>query len=102
MKKRVVSLLAVMALTVGMLAGCGSSSDSSADTKDAAADESAEDTADSAEGTTSATTVKAGYIFLHDEKSTYDLNFLNAAKEACEKLGIEYMTKTNIPEGQEC
>ena len=102
MKKRVVSLLAVMALTVGMLAGCGSSSDSSADTKDAAADESAEDTADSAEGTTSATTVKAGFIFLHDENSTYDLNFLNAAKEACEKLGIEYMTKTNIPEGQEC
>lgn len=98
MKKRVVSLLAVMALTVGMLAGCGSSSDSSADTKDAAA----EDTADSAEGTTSATTVKAGFIFLHDENSTYDLNFLNAAKEACEKLGIEYMTKTNIPEGQEC
>ena len=97
MKKRVVSLLAVMALTVGMLAGCGSSSDSSADTKDAAADESAEDTADSAEGTTSATTVKAGFIFLHDENSTYDLNFLNAAK-----LGIEYMTKTNIPEGQEC
>ena len=102
MKKRVVSLLAVMALTVGMLAGCGSSSDSSADTKDAAADESAEDTADSAEGTTAATTVKAGFIFLHDENSTYDLNFLNAAKEACEKLGIEYMTKTNIPEGQEC
>ncbi|MBR9938426.1 BMP family ABC transporter substrate-binding protein [Oscillospiraceae bacterium Marseille-Q3528] len=104
MKKRVVSLLAVMALTVGMLAGCGSSSDSSADTKDAAADEGAEaeDTADSAEGTTAATTVKAGFIFLHDENSTYDLNFLNAAKEACEKLGIEYMTKTNIPEGQEC
>ena len=104
MKKRVVSLLAVMALTVGMLAGCGSSSDSSADTKDAAADEGAEaeDTADSAEGTTAATTVKAGFIFLHDENSTYDLNFLNAAKEACEKLGIEYMAKTNIPEGQEC
>ena len=104
MKKRVVSLLAVMALTVGMLAGCGSSSDSSADTKDAAADKGAEaeDTADSAEGTTAATTVKAGFIFLHDENSTYDLNFLNAAKEACEKLGIEYMTKTNIPEGQEC
>ena len=104
MKKRVVSLLAVMALTVGMLAGCGSSSDSSADTKDAAAEENTEagDAADSAEGTTAATSVKAGFIFLHDENSTYDLNFLNAAKEACEKLGIEYMTKTNIPEGQEC
>ena len=45
--------------------------------------------------------VKAGFIFLHDENSTYDLNFLNGAKAACEKLGIEYMTKTNIPEGQE-
>ena len=33
--------------------------------------------------------VKVGFIFLHDENSTYDLNFLNAAKEACEKLGVE-------------
>ncbi|MGN1350793.1 MAG: BMP family ABC transporter substrate-binding protein [Anaerovoracaceae bacterium] len=47
-------------------------------------------------------TVKAGFICLHDENSTYDLNFINAAKEACEALGIEYVIKTNIPEGQEC
>ena len=46
--------------------------------------------------------VKAGFIFLHDENSTYDLNFINAAKEACEKLGVEYLLKTGIPEGQEC
>ena len=46
--------------------------------------------------------VKVGFIFLHDENSTYDLNFLNAAKEACEKLGVAYILKTNIPEGQEC
>ena len=46
--------------------------------------------------------VKAGFIFLHDENSTYDLNFINGAKEACEALGIEYILKTNIPEGQEC
>ena len=46
--------------------------------------------------------LKAGFIFLHDENSTYDLNFINAAKEACEALGIEYVLKTNIPEGQEC
>ena len=45
--------------------------------------------------------VKAGFIFLHDETSTYDLNFINGAKEACEKLGVEYIFKTNIPEGQE-
>ncbi len=46
--------------------------------------------------------IKAGFICLHDENSTYDLNFINAAKEACEKLGVEYVIKTNIPEGQEC
>ncbi|MCR5280078.1 MAG: BMP family ABC transporter substrate-binding protein [Lachnospiraceae bacterium] len=46
--------------------------------------------------------IKAGFIFLHDENSTYDLNFINGAKEACDKLGIECIMKTNIPEGQEC
>ena len=46
--------------------------------------------------------VKVGFIFLHDEQSTYDLNFMNAAKEACEKLGIEYILKTGIDESQEC
>ena len=56
------------------------------------------------EGTASADgkTVKAGFIFLHDENSTYDLNFINGAKEACEAAGVEYVFKTNIPEGQEC
>lgn len=52
--------------------------------------------------TNNASGIKAGFIFLHDENSTYDLNFINAAKEACDKLGIEYVLKTNIPEGQEC
>ena len=46
--------------------------------------------------------IKAGFIFLHDENSTYDLNFINAVKEACDKLGVEYITKVNIPESEEC
>ena len=46
--------------------------------------------------------VKVGFIFLHDENSTYDLNFMNAAKEACEKLGVAYVLKTGIDEGQDC
>ena len=46
--------------------------------------------------------IKVGFITLHDENSTYDLNFINAAKAACEKLGVDYVIKTNIPEGQEC
>ena len=47
--------------------------------------------------------LKVGFIFLHDENSTYDLNFINGAKAACENLGItDYVLKTNVPEGQEC
>ena len=50
-----------------------------------------------------AASVKVGFIFLHDENSTYDLNFINAAKAACDALGItDYVIKTNVPEGQEC
>ena len=114
MKKKVVSLLTAMALTVVALTGCGSAA---ADTTDTAAEaaEGTEETADAeaadtetADADTEAaegadmSSVKAGFIFLHDENSTYDLNFLNAAKAACEKLGVECVTKTNIPEGQEC
>ena len=103
MKKKVVSLLTAMALTAMTLAGCGSST--AADSTDSTAAETTDEAADTeadADSTAAVTNVKAGFIFLHDENSTYDLNFMNAAKEACEKLGIEYMTKTNIPEGQEC
>ena len=46
--------------------------------------------------------LKVGLIALHDENSTYDLNFINAFNESCEKLGVEAVVKTNIPEGQEC
>ena len=97
MKKKLVSLLAVMAMTVSALVGCGSSKGETAksdETKAAAESE--------AESTAAATDLKAGFIFLHDENSTYDLNFLNGAKAACEKLGVQCVIKTNIPEGQEC
>ena len=49
-----------------------------------------------------AAAVKIGFIFLHDENSTYDLNFINGAKEACEKLGVEYILKPNIGESEAC
>ncbi|MDO4517891.1 MAG: BMP family ABC transporter substrate-binding protein, partial [Bacillota bacterium] len=45
---------------------------------------------------------KVGFICLHDENSTYDKNFIDAANEACTELGVEAVIKTNIPEGQEC
>ena len=48
---------------------------------------------------------KVGFIFLHDENSTYDKNFIDAAKEAIAALGLketQYIIKTNVPESSEC
>ncbi len=46
--------------------------------------------------------LKVGFIFLHDENSTYDKNFIDAAKEACEAMGVTMVQKTQIPESNEC
>lgn len=91
MRKKSLVLLLVMALTVmTVLSGCGSKGGNSGESTEGAAD---------------AGSFKVGFICLHDENSTYDLNFINGAKEACKTLGISeenYIIKTNIPEGQEC
>lgn len=47
-------------------------------------------------------TLKVGFIFLHDENSTYDKNFIVGAQEACKKLGVEMISKTQIPETNAC
>ena len=46
--------------------------------------------------------IKVGFIFLHDENSAYDLNFVNAAKQVTENLGVESIFKVNVPESEEC
>ena len=49
--------------------------------------------------------VKLGVILLHDEDSTYDLNFINGVYEAVESLGLtedQLIIKRNIPESNEC
>ena len=54
---------------------------------------------------TDAADFKIGFIFLHDENSTYDKNFLDAAEAATAELGLkpdQVIFKTNIPEGNEC
>ena len=46
---------------------------------------------------------KVGFICLHDENSTYDKNFIDAAKAACKNAGLsedQYIIKTNIPEAR--
>ncbi len=88
MKKIIAMLLAVL-FVCGALAACGGTNNNvnnGAATKDEKP----------------ATDFKAGFIFLHDENSTYDLNFINAAKAACENLGVECVLKTNIGETNDC
>ena len=48
---------------------------------------------------------KIGFICLHDENSTYDLNFLNAVDAIQEAAGLsddQVIVKVNVPEGDEC
>ena len=85
--KKLVSLLMVMAMVAAScfaLTGCGSADNETANVNG---------------------DVKVGFIFLHDENSTYDKNFMDAATAAKEALGLsdeQVMFKTNIPETAEC
>jgi len=56
------------------------------------------------ETTTEATTnkVKIGMICLHDENSSYDKNFIDAFKAACEVKGVEGTIKVGIDESNAC
>ncbi len=48
---------------------------------------------------------KLGVILLHDEKSTYDLNFIEAVNKAAKELGLredQVVFKKNIPEDNKC
>jgi len=74
--KKVLALALVLCMVLG-LAACGGNTDT--DDK-----------------------LKVGFIFLHDEQSTYDKNFMDAAKAACEAMGVEYAQKTQIPESKDC
>lgn len=88
--KKILAVVLSVLFVVGVFAGC-----------------SANNANDKDEKTKSSATsdMKVGFIFLHDENSTYDKNFITAADEACKTLGIadeNKIYKTNVPEGQEC
>ena len=90
MKKFLALLLAVvMMFSMAALVGCGK--DTPDDSKDGS-----DKVSDSAK--TDGKKVKIGFIFLHDENSTYDKNFLDAAQAACEATGAEIVMKKNVPE----
>ena len=110
MKKIIAMLLALV--MVFALCACGSTTAAESTTAPAADASDATEAADTTEteenaevAEASAADLKVGFIFLHDENSTYDLNFMNAAKSACEEMGLsedQYIFKTNIAESQEC
>lgn len=79
MKKLIALLLAAM-MVFGM-AACGTSEGGESD---------------------KASDLKVGFIFLHDENSTYDKNFIDAAVEACKTMGVTMVQKTQIPESNAC
>ena len=102
--KKTLSVLLAMILVIGVLAGCASSGGAAGANGAADSGDTASAAAPEAPATPAAPagSFKVGFIMLHDENSTYDLNFINAAKAACEQLGVEAVIRTNIPEGQEC
>ncbi len=78
--KKILAILMAIAM-VFSFAACGTKNDSGDDTEKK---------------------LKVGFIFLHDENSTYDNNFMTAAEEACKKMDVEIIKKTNIPEQNAC
>ena len=101
--KKILSLTLALVLVLG-LAACGGKTEAPAATTAAPA-ANGEAAAPETEAAAAVADVKLGFIFLHDENSTYDLNFMNGAKEAVAALGLtedQYIFRTNIPEGQEC
>ena len=99
--KKFVALLLALAMVFALCA-CGNSNSAAPKQDDAAESSQPSDNASENQPAADLSALKVGFIFLHDENSTYDLNFMNAAKEACETLGVESVFKTNIPEDQSC
>ena len=107
--KKIIALLLALVMVFALVA-CAATTDAPAEetktetaaTETATEEKTEEATEEPAAETAAPADFKVGFIMLHDENSTYDLNFINGAKEAAEALGVEYVIKTNVPEGQEC
>ena len=98
------ALAVTTVLSMSVLTGCSSNSGSSSE-KSAETTETGETAGETTGEATNLKDIKIGFIFLHDENSTYDKNFIDAANAAKEALGLsdeQVIFKTNIPESSEC
>ena len=105
--KKILALLLALVM-VFALAACGQPNNAPAANNTPADDSPVNDDAPVGDpvDVAPAADLKVGFIFLHDENSTYDLNFMKAAREVCTELGLvegeTFLFKVPIPEGQEC
>ena len=102
--KKVIALALTLVLAIGVLAACGGTGDQD-EPKMLGMSESPLPAPEITKDYEIKEDFKIGFICLHDEQSTYDLNFLNAANSVQAALGLtneQVIIKTNIPEGNEC
>ena len=115
---RIAALTAAGMMALFGLAGCGSSGGESsgntttkaaeteaATTEENATTENTEAKSESAEPAVPTKDIKIGLICLHDENSTYDLNFISALETVKNDLKLtdeQIIIKKNIPESNEC
>lgn len=88
--KKLISLVLVLIMSLSLVA-CSSNETN--------------DTASDASSTAQTEGVKAALICLHGDSSTYDKNFIDAFKKACENKGLtadDYTIVTDIDEGTAC
>ena len=102
--KKVIALALALVLAIGVLAACGGTGNED-EPKMLGMSESPLPAPEITKDYEIKEDFKIGFICLHDEQSTYDLNFLNAANSVQAALGLtneQVIIKTNIPEGNEC
>ncbi len=94
MKRKVLSILLTVVMSVGLLAGCGGNG--AAPAADGAA---------KAGSGTAASDIKIGAIYIGDENEGYTYAHMKGIDDMMSELGLsdaQVIEKTNIPEGEEC
>lgn len=101
MKKLLALLLAVVMIAV-FAVGCGEAKQGEGDVLSI---EQVEKTTPANITAIPKSELKVGFIFLHDQNSTYDKNFMDAANQVVTELGLtadQVIFKTNIEESDAC
>ena len=103
--KKVLAVVMAIALIVTCFAACGGNDKPDTEPQKVLSINEVEKTVSKAMDPVAKEDIKVGFIFLHDENSTYDKNFMDAAKAVQAKLGLkddQVMFKVNIGENDAC